>query len=302
MDELLVYLENQQKNGMTELSWNEIDGFFEITRRLMSCVKEIREKTDFVPRLGVVLGSGLGGFADEIEVVKRIPYTEISDFPKSTVEGHKGEYIFGYIDDIPLVLMAGRTHYYEGYSMEQAVMPVRIMALLGAEKILLTNAAGGINKDFVPGTLMCINDHISSFVPSPLIGPNDILGPRFPDMSEVYDKEFGKIMHETADELGINLRDGVYVQTTGPNYETPAEIRMYGMLGADAVGMSTACEAIALRHMGVRLAGISCITNMASGISQTKLSHEEVKETADRVSAMFKSLVKEFIKKLAEII
>ena len=197
----------------------------------------VRERTDFVPKVGIVLGSGLGGLADDIEVVTRIPYSELEGFPRSTVEGHKGEYIFGYIDSIPVV----------------------VMALLGVEVIILTNAAGGLNKNFHPGTLMCINDQNTAFVPSPLIGPNDDrLGVRFPDVSAIYDKDLQELLHKTADDLGIELEDGVYLQITGPAYETPNEVAMYAMLGADAVGMSTGCEGVALKHMGMRIMGITC--------------------------------------------
>ena len=179
----------------------------------------VRERTDFVPKVGIVLGSGLGGLADDIEVVTRIPYSELEGFPRSTVEGHKGEYIFGYIDSIPVVLMNGRVHFYEGYPMQKVVLPVRVMALLGVEVIILTNAAGGLNKNFHPGTLMCINDQNTAFVPSPLIGPNDDrLGVRFPDVSAIYDKDLQELLHKTADDLGIELEDGVYLQITGPAY------------------------------------------------------------------------------------
>ena len=298
MDDLKTLLKKMEGGRGADMEFKEIKNFFAVTRNLFEVLKEIRKMTDFRPEIGVVLGSGLGGLIDEVEIVEAIPYTAIKSFPRSTVDGHKGEYIFGYLEEKPVVLMSGRVHYYEGYSMEQVVMPVRIMALLGAETILLTNAAGGVNKSFKPGTLMCINDHISSFVPSPLIGPNDVLGERFPDMSSIYNKDLIKKLHECAEKLGIDLKDGVYLQTSGPNYETPAEVRMYSMLGADAVGMSTACEAMALNHMKIKVAGISCITNMATGISDKPLSHEEVKETADRVGKEFRELVKTFISKL----
>lgn len=261
--------------------------------RLSQIVAEIKKKTEFAPKIGIVLGSGLGGFADDIKVVERIPYSSLPDFPVSTVTGHVGQFIFGYVEEVPVVLMQGRVHFYEGYKMQDVVMPVRIMALLGASVVMLTNAAGGINKDFSEGTLMIIKDHISSFVPSPLIGQNiDELGTRFPDMSSVYDEILREQICSVAKELGIPVKEGVYLQTTGPNYETPAEIKMFASLGADAVGMSTACEAMALRHMGVRVCGISCITNMAAGLSGKQLSHEEVKETADRISEQFKKLVR----------
>lgn len=260
--------------------------------RLNRVVAEIRKITNFCPKVGIVLGSGLGEFANDIRVIGKIPYRRLSGFPISTVQGHEGQFVFGYIEKIPVVLMQGRVHYYEGYSMNDVVMPVRIMAMLGASVVMLTNAAGGINKNFYEGALMAISDHISSFVPSPLLGENiEELGARFPDMTNVYDDDLRKLIISTARQLQIPIREGVYLQTTGPNYETPAEIKMYSLLGADAVGMSTACEAMALNHMGVRVCGISCITNMASGLSKKKLTHEEVKQTADSISEKFRSLV-----------
>ena len=295
MDNLKTFLQKLEGGRGADLAYKEISGFFEVSRKLFGVLSEIRKMTDFRPEMGIVLGSGLGGLIEEVDIAEAIPYTSIKSFPKSTVDGHKGEYIFGYLEGKPVVLMSGRVHYYEGYSMEQVVMPVRVMGLLGADTILLTNAAGGLNKSFRPGTLMCINDHISNFVPSPLIGPNDILGERFPDMSCVYNKELIRTLHECAEKLDIDLRDGIYLQTSGPNYETAAEVRMFSMLGADAVGMSTACEAMALNHMKIKVAGISCITNMATGISDKPLSHEEVKETADRVGKQFRELVKSFV-------
>ena len=291
-------LEERNNATAADMDWGSIGGFFEATKRLLRCYGAVTRRISFKPEIGIVLGSGLGGLVEVTEVAERLPYHEIPDFPKSTVDGHKGEYVFGRLGGKNVVLMNGRVHYYEGYSMEDVVLPVRLLSLLGAKKVILTNAAGGINPGFKPGTLMNISDHISSFVPSPLIGPNDILGTRFPDMSEVYSKELQRKLHETAEKNGIELADGVYLQTTGPNYETPSEVRMYGLLGADAVGMSTACEAMALNHMEVEVCGISCITNMASGISAKPLSHSEVKETADRVADSFEKLVNEFVKAL----
>ena len=261
----------------------------------------IRENiiSDFKPEFGIVLGSGLGGLADEVEVKTRLSYSDIPGFPKSTVEGHKGEYIFGYLDDIPVILMNGRVHYYEGYPMNMVVTPVRVMALLGADNIFLTNASGGLNRSFKAGTLMCINDHISSFIPSPLIGPNDDrLGTRFPEMSQVYNREYIAQMHEAADELGISLEDGVYLQVSGPAYESPAESRMLAMLGADAVGMSTVCEAIVLNAMGVKLAGLTCVTDMAIDNENEKVTHEEVQRVANEASEKLRTLVKGTIKKI----
>lgn len=267
--------------------------------KLMTCLTSVREKTDFKPEVGLILGSGLGSFADEIEIVQTIEYADIEGFPVSTVAGHKGRFVFGYVGGTPVVTMQGRVHYYEGYSMEEVVLPTRLMGLLGIKKLILTNAAGGINSEFKPGDFMMITDHITTAVPSPLIGPNlDELGPRFPDMSEVYSKYLQEIIKKSADECGIKMQEGVYVQLTGPNYETPAEIRMCRAWGADAVGMSTACEAMAARHMGIEVCGISCITNMAAGISQEKLDHKEVQETADRVAESFKKVISKILEKM----
>lgn len=266
-----------------------MSGLFE---RLKSCLDNVRKFTGFEPKIGLVLGSGLGGFAEQIEQVAVVDYRDIDGFPVSTVSGHRGRFVFGYSDGVPVVAAEGRIHYYEGYSMEEAVLPVRLMGMLGAEIILLTNAAGGINKELSPGDLMAITGHISTFVPSPLIGENaGELGTRFPDMSRIYDSELAETVVKLAEQLDIPLKTGVYLQTGGPQYETPEEVRMFGSLGADAVGMSTACEAIAARHMGLRVAGLSCITNMAAGISETPLSHAEVKAAADAVSGDFIRLV-----------
>lgn len=257
-------------------------------------VRAVREVTDFTPEIGIVLGSGLGDFARLVDRKAEVSYDSLPGFPVSTVAGHAGKLIFGYVRSVPVVVMQGRVHYYEGYSMEQVVAPIRLMGLLGAKKLLLTNAAGGVNTSFTPGDLMLITDHISAFVPSPLRGENpQELGPRFPDMSRVYDKEMGRAVLEAGEKLGESLQQGVYLQWQGPNYETPAEIRMFRTLGADAVGMSTVCEAIAARHMGLRVCAISCITNMACGILPQPLSHEEVQQTANRVKDKFQALVLE---------
>ena len=257
-------------------------------------VRAVREVTDFTPEIGIVLGSGLGDFARLVDRKAEVSYDSLPGFPVSTVAGHAGKLILGYVRSVPVVVMQGRVHYYEGYSMEQVVAPIRLMGLLGAEKLLLTNAAGGVNTSFTPGDLMLITDHISAFVPSPLRGENpQELGPRFPDMSRVYDKEMGRAVLEAGEKLGESLQQGVYLQWQGPNYETPAEIRMFRTLGADAVGMSTVCEAIAARHMGLRVCAMSCITNMACGILPQPLSHEEVQQTANRVKDKFQALVLE---------
>lgn len=265
-------------------------------KKLQTCLASIREKTDFKPEVALILGSGLGDYADGIQIETTVDYTEIEGFPVSTVTGHKGRFVFGYVGDVPVVIMQGRVHYYEGYPMSDVVLPTRLMGLLGAKKLLLTNAAGGINENFRPGDFMMLTDHIATGVPSPLIGPNlDDLGPRFPDMSEVYSHRIRDVIRNAASECEIDLKEGVYVQLTGPNYETPAEVRMCKIWGGDAVGMSTACEAMTARHMGMEIGGISCITNLAAGISKEKLDHKEVQETADRVSKDFKRLVTKII-------
>lgn len=267
-------------------------GMSEVYDKLLRCYHSVREKVSFEPQIALILGSGLGDYAEHIQVEAVLDYHEIEGFPVSTVLGHKGRFVFGYIQDVPVVIMQGRVHYYEGYSMSDVVLPTRLMGLLGAKVLFLTNASGGIQDGMQVGDFMLITGHISSFVPSPLIGPNpDELGTRFPDMSEVYKKDLQEIIRNTAKNCGIPLKEGVYVQTTGPNYETPEEIRMYRSLGADAVGMSTACEAMAANHMGMRVCGISCISNLAAGISENPLTHAEIQETADRVAPLFQQLI-----------
>ena len=265
-------------------------------QELKKSYDSIKKQIPYEPKWGIVLGSGLGDFANDINIVDTIEYTDIEGFPVSTVKGHAGRFVFGYVENTPVVIMQGRVHYYEGYPMSDVVLPTRPMGMMGAKKIFLTNAAGGANADFKPGDLMLITDHITTAVPSPLIGPNiEQLGTRFPDMSEVYSKRLREIIKNCAKECNIDLKEGVYVQFTGPNYETPAEIRLAQIWGADAVGMSTACEAMAARHMGLEVCGISCITNMAAGISKVQLDHKEVQETADRVAKDFKALVAKIV-------
>jgi len=263
-----------------------------VYEKLMTCVESVRKKVDFQPEVALILGSGLGDYADEIQIVQTVDYTEIEGFPTSTVAGHKGRFVFGYVNEVPVVIMQGRVHFYEGYPMSDVVLPTRLMGMLGAKKLILTNAAGGSNFDYKPGDFMLIKDHITTGVPSPLIGANlDELGVRFPDMSDVYSVRMRDVIKKVAADMGIKLQEGVYVQLTGPNYETPAEVRMCRIWGGDAVGMSTACEAMAAHHMGMEVCGISCITNLAAGMSSEQLDHKEVQETADRVAKQFKELI-----------
>ena len=267
-----------------------------VYEKLMRCYESVKQRIDFKPEIALVLGSGLGDYGDSIQVVDTLDYHDIDGFPVSTVAGHKGRFIFGYVNDVPVVCMQGRVHYYEGYPMTDVVLPTRLMKLMGAKVLFLTNAAGGLNYDFAAGDFMMITDHIMNFVPSPLIGPNiDELGLRFPDMSDIYKKDLQQIIRDSADKLGIKLQEGVYIQLTGPNFETPQEVKMCRILGADAAGMSTAAEAVAANHMGMKVCGISCISNLGCGMMDQPLSHEEVQETADRVAGQFKELVTEVI-------
>lgn len=260
--------------------------------RLTVCYQSIQDRIPFRPKAALVLGSGLGDYAEEIQAEAFLDYHDIEGFPVSTVSGHKGRFVFGYVNEIPVVIMQGRVHYYEGYSMEDVVLPIRLMKMMGAEILFLTNAAGAVNYDFHVGDFMMITDQISNFVPSPLIGPNiEELGERFCDMSQIYNHDLCRILRETAEELEMHLQEGTYIQLTGPNFETPKEVKMCRILGADAVGMSTACEAVAANHMGMKICGISCISNLGCGMSEEPLSHEEVKETADRVAPLFKKLI-----------
>ena len=267
-----------------------------VYERLQRCYKSIEDKIPFRPRLALVLGSGLGDYAERIEIEASIDYHEITDFPVSTVSGHKGRFVFGHIGTVPVVIMQGRVHFYEGYSIEEVVLPERLMHLMGAEILFLTNACGSANPAYQAGDFMLLTDHILYSVPNPLIGANaEELGVRFPDMSEVYDEALRKEIFACAKDLGISLREGVYMQFSGPSFETPAEVRMAHILGADAVGMSTACEAVAGRHCGMRICGISCISNLGAGLSEEPLSDEDVKVVANRVALLFKKLVTEAI-------
>lgn len=274
-------------------------GKTDVYDKLQHCYDCVRKKTDFVPKAAIVLGSGLGDYAETIRVEGELSYSEIEGFPVSTVPGHAGKFIFGYVDKVPVVCMKGRVHFYEGYPISDVVLPTRLMRLMGADILFLTNAAGGVNTSFHAGDLMMIKDHISVFAPNPLIGPNiDELGTRFPDMSEVYDSRLQKAIVSAAEENNIFLQEGVYAQLTGPSFESPAEIRMLRTLGCDAVGMSTVVEAIAANHMGMKVCGISCICNLAAGMTATPLSHKEVQEAADRAAPNFKKLVTEAVKNM----
>ena len=273
-----------------------------VSEQLEASRSFVAGKVQFQPKIALVLGSGLGAFADRIDVKQTLDYAEIPGFPVSTVAGHAGRFVFGYCDGVPVAVMQGRVHMYEGYTPQEAVLPIRLLRLLGAEILFLTNAAGGIQPGMKAGEFMLITDQISSFVPSPLRGANlEELGVRFPDMSEIYSKRLNRIIRKIAVNEDIPLKEGVYVQTAGPAYESPAEIRMFRMLGADAVGMSTAIEAIAARHCGMEICGVSCISNLAAGISPHPLTHEEVKEAGDKAAPQFEKLVRTAIRKFGEL-
>lgn len=259
----------------------------------------IADKSTVQPKVGLILGSGLGVLAEQISPANKIPYEHIPSFPVSTVPGHAGQLVLGSLNGCQVVAMQGRFHHYEGYSLKEVTFPVRVMKELGAETLIVTNAAGGINEAFNAGDLMLIRDHLNFTFRTPLMGRNeDDWGPRFPDMSEPYDPSLRTLAHKVAEDQGIPLREGVYAGVVGPSYETPAEIRMLRIVGGDAVGMSTVPEVIVARHMGMRILGISCITNMAAGILDQPLSHEEVMATADRVRDTFLSLVTGIVGKL----
>ncbi|WP_420869576.1 purine-nucleoside phosphorylase [Cohnella ginsengisoli] len=259
----------------------------------------IAERTDLRPEIGLILGSGLGVIGDDMEQAVTIPYEDIPHFPVSTVEGHAGELVVGRLQGRPVALMRGRFHMYEGYEPERTALPVRVMKMLGIKTLFVTNAAGGVNLAYEPGNLMIISDHLNLTGRNPLVGPNDnALGVRFPDMSDAYTRRLRQIAKETAAELGIPVREGVYAGLLGPNYETPAEIRMLRGVGADAVGMSTVSEVLVARHSGLEVIGISCISNMAAGILDQPLSHEEVMETTERVKQQFIQLVLALLPKL----
>ncbi len=264
-----------------------------------STINYIKEKIqDFQPEIGIILGSGLGDFADGFESII-IPYNDIPGFEKSNVQGHKGQLVFAQINGKKVVMMQGRYHFYEGYSMQTVTFPVKVMKKLGVKTLIITNAAGAVTPEFAPGDLMLITDHINFMGTNPLIGKNDeALGTRFPDMSEVYSKELIQKAETIAHKLNINYQKGVYAATTGPSYETPSEVKMFRMLGANAVGMSTAPEAIVANYCGLKILGISCLTNYAAGVSETPLNHQEVIDTANRVKESFKNLLSEILKSI----
>ena len=263
-----------------------------LNQRINDAAQYIKARITEAPSIGLILGSGLGDFADGLENRVVIPFAEIPDFPQPTVEGHAGAFVIGSCQGKTVVALQGRIHYYEGHPQQVITIPVRVMALLGVKQIVLTNACGGVNLNFAPGDLMLISDHINYSGSNPLIGQNlDQFGPRFPDLSNVYTKELRTKIAKVAEENGIALRQGVYVMYSGPNYETPAEIRMFRMMGADAVGMSTVPEAIVAAHCGMDVVGISCITNMAAGVLPQKLNHQEVVETAALVHDKFQKLL-----------
>lgn len=267
-----------------------------VFERLQETVSFIRTKTNLKPKIGIILGSGLGAFVKEVQVEATIPFRDIPNFQAPTVEGHQGNLIFGKAGNVDVAILQGRNHYYEGHSMETVVFPTRTLALLGIEVMILTNSAGGFGDTMQAGDFMIIEDHINLMGTNPLMGPNiKELGPRFPDMTEAYDRGLIELMEKNFDRHGIRFHKGIYCGVSGPTYETPAEVRYLKMIGGKAVGMSTVPEAIAANHLGLRVAALSCITNLAAGISRRKLSHDEVTETAKKVEQKFVVFLREFI-------
>jgi purine-nucleoside phosphorylase len=268
--------------------------------RAEAAAKFIQKKTKLRPKIALVLGSGLGAFADEFANATRIPYAKIPHFPRSTAIGHAGKLVVGSVEGVDVVGMQGRVHFYEGYSIKEVSFPIRVFVRMGVKAVVLTNAAGGIKKDFTQGRLVVISDHINLQGVNPLIGPNDEhFGPRFPDMSTAYDKKFRELTLAEGRRLGTNLGEGVYAALSGPSYETPAEIRYLRSIGADLVGMSTVPEVIAARHSGMRVLGISCVTNAAAGVLDQPLDHKEVLETAERIKGQFIGLLRAVIPGIA---
>ncbi len=267
--------------------------------KLTETVSYIRSRSQIKPKVGIILGSGLGAFVQHIKIDAKIPFNEIPHFVSTSVEGHSGNLILGTLDDHPIVALQGRLHYYEGHSMDTVVYPTRTMALLGIENLILTNSAGGFGDTMQAGDFMIIEDHINLMGINPLMGPNlKQLGPRFPDMTEAYDRKFVELMEQTFKEMNSRYHKGIYCGVTGPTYETPAEVRYLKLIGGKAVGMSTVPEAIAANHLGLRVAALSCITNLAAGISRNKLSHEEVTDNAKKVEQQFVNFLKSFLQKI----
>ncbi|MGB7622764.1 MAG: purine-nucleoside phosphorylase [Terriglobia bacterium] len=270
--------------------------------KVQVAVKFLNQKSRVRPRIAIVLGSGLGAFGEQVANRQVIPYAEIPHFPRSTVQGHSGNLVLGEIGKVPIAVMQGRVHYYEGYSMREVTFPTRVLARFGIQRLILTNAAGAINKRFKPGRLMIIEDHLNLQSTNPLLGPNeDRFGLRFFDLSDAYDKEMRKVASAAARKMTLTIHRGVYAGLTGPSYETPAEIRMLRTLGADAVGMSTVPEVIVANHMSVKCLGISCITNMAAGVVPQKVNHEEVMQTGERVKDDFIRFLQAIVPRLAEL-
>lgn len=271
--------------------------------KLIKSAEFIKSKTKLHPKVGIILGSGLGVFIDQIENKSIIPYSEIPYFKKTTVEGHEGRLIIGTIKGVEVVALQGRFHAYEGLPMEEVVFPTRVLAILGIRILILTNAAGSVNLDYKPGDLVLITDHINLMGKNPLVGPNlTELGPRFPDMSEGYNRELISIMKNTSEELGYHIHEGVYAGMLGPTYETPAEIKMVRALGGDMVGMSTVPECIAANHFGLKVAGVSCITNFGAGIVKQKLKHEDIKGEAEKAMNHFNQMLQFSIEKFGALI
>ena len=267
--------------------------------RAEHAARYLRSRADLDVRVALVLGSGLGAFAGQLDDATAVGYEEIPGFARPTVEGHAGRLVLGRVGGVGVAAMQGRFHFYEGYTLEEVTFPVRVLGLLGAKSLVLTNAAGGLNNSYDQGSLILISDHLNLMGTNPLLGRNDErFGPRFPDMTEVYDREYQEVAIAESREMGLELRRGVYAALTGPSYETPAEIRMLRLLGADAVGMSTVPEAIVARQMGLRVLGLSCITNMAAGVLDKPINHEEVIETGERVRETFAELLRRVIPKL----
>lgn len=270
-----------------------------VEQKIKNCLDDLSKKIDFTPKVLVVLGSGLGTVADGLEEKQTVDFASIKDFPVSGVSGHAGRFVFGYISGLPVAVMQGRVHYYEGYSMSDVVLPLRMVRAMGADTLVLTNSAGGVDPSFRAGDIMLITDHIASFVPSPLRGANVCGGERFPDMSHVYDTQLSDCLRDIAKRQGIELKEGIYLQAPGPQYENPAEVRFYHMIGAGAVGMSTACEAIAAVHCGYRVCGLSCIANPAAGVTDMVLTHDEVKAVGERASGKIAGLVYGLLEKMS---